>query len=284
MSNLKFAGKWKALALATAVLSICVLPAGAAINLNETQGGTVTEWEIGPEISYIKYEEPDVMEEKGVMGGVFGTYTVRLPQKVVLGVDGRFSYGQVDYDSVSTGSIDNISDFILEGRGYVGYDIAASANTRLTPYIGLGYRFLRDQLGGEVSTTGALGYDRESNYFYLPVGVKTLTALDNGWFLGFTVEYDAFLDGKQKSELGDAIAGIDTVENNQDEGYGMRGSVQIVKTMEQYDIFVEPFVRYWNIKQSDLQAVTFNGTPIGVVGYEPKNNSTEYGVKLGMHF
>ena len=48
--------------------------------------------------------------------------------------------------------------------------------------------------------------------------------------------------------------------------------------------FAEPFIRYWNIDQSDTQAITFGGRPIGVVGYEPKNNSTEFGIKLGMHF
>lgn len=260
------------------------LGANAAMNLSNDRSEMTTEFEVAPEISSIKYEEPNIATEKGLMYGISGAYTTRFPEKWVLGVDGRFSVGQVDYDSNGTGSIDNIWDYIIEVRGTAGYDLQVLNSTRVTPYLGLGYRFLRDELGGEVSTTNALGYDRQSAYFYLPIGVKTMTPLTNEWFVGLNVEYDIFLDGTQKSELGDAIAGLDTLENDQDQGYGVRGSIQVVKSSDRYDFFIEPFIRYWNIKQSDTKAVTYSGTPIGVVGYEPKNNSTEIGAKLGMHF
>jgi len=258
--------------------------AEAAINLNEPRTATTVEFEAGPELSYIKYEEPGIMEEKGVMGGVFGAITARLPEKIVIGADARFSFGEVEYDSVSTGSVDDITDYIFEIRGKVGYDLAVGDTTRVTPYIGLGYRFLRDELGGKVSTTGALGYDRESRYLYLPLGVETLTSLNNDWFVGLTFEFDIFLDGTQESELGDAIAGLDTLENDQNDGYGLRGSVKLVKASEKYDFFVEPFIRYWNIDRSDVKAVTFSGTPIGVIGFEPDNESTEFGARVGVHF
>src|SRR3989344_128212 len=89
---------------AAAMLVVPAL-AGAAINLNESRDTIFSEFELGPELSYIKYEEPDIMEEKGVMGGVFGAWTARTPQNVVLGIDGRLSFGQLDYDSGSTGSV-----------------------------------------------------------------------------------------------------------------------------------------------------------------------------------
>ena len=267
-----------------AVAFVSAPKADAAIDLNKSRDQMTSEYQVGPELSYIKYKEPGVAEEKGFMYGVFGDYAARFPEKWVLGADGRFSIGQVDYDSRNTGSIDNIWDFILEVRGHVGYDLTVLDSTRLTPYIGLGYRLLRDELGAEVSTTGHVGYDRQSQYFYLPIGVKTLTPLNNGWFLGLMGEFDVFLDGTQKSELGDAINGVDTLENDQNKGYGVRGSVKLVKTGEKYDFFVEPFVRYWHIDQSELSTVTVGGNPVGVVGYEPKNTSTEYGVQLGLHF
>ncbi len=263
-----------------------VLPlnANAAMNVNESHDSITSEFEVGPELSWIKYKEPGVAEEKGFMYGVFGDYTARFPSKVVLGVDGRFSLGQVDYDSNNTGSIDNIWDFIFEVKGDVGYDIAIMESTRLTPYVGLGYRLLRDELGGSSSTTGALGYDRQSQYFYLPIGVKTLTSLDNDWFLGLNAEFDVFLDGTQTSELGDAIGGLDDLENDQNDGYGVRGSVKLAKKGDRFDFFVEPFVRYWHIDDSERSTVTFSGTPIGLVGIEPHNTSTEIGARVGIHF
>ena len=241
-------------------------------------------FELGTEISNITYEEPDIMEEEGIFYGVVGAYTLRFPSHFVLGVDGKFAWGQVDYDSNSTGSIDDIDDWLAEVRVKGGYDLDIWDSTRLTPFAGLGYRFLRDELGGQTSTTGALGYDRESNYFYIPVGAETLTELNGGWSLGLTGEFDIFIAGIQKSELGDAIAGLDTLENDQDEGWGARGSIKLVKKSEKADWVIEPYYRYWDISQSDVQSITFSGTPIGVVGYEPDNKSMEWGVKLAVNF
>ncbi len=234
--------------------------------------------------SYIKYEEPDIMKETGWMAGVSGEYTARFPQHLVLGVDGRFAFGQVDYESNGTGTIDNINDFLGETRVTAGYDVYMESASRITPYAGFGYRFLRDELGGNISTTGAGGYDRESNYYYLPVGVKTLTSLDGDWFFGVKAEYDIFLNGTQKSMLGQALTGVDTLENDQNDGYGLKGSIQIIKRNERFNLLVEPFVNYWNIDQSELKAITYGGTPVGVVGYEPENNSTEVGLKIGLAY
>ncbi|OGW98450.1 MAG: hypothetical protein A2Z81_08360 [Omnitrophica WOR_2 bacterium GWA2_45_18] len=241
-------------------------------------------FELGTEASWIKYEEPDVMEEEGVMGGLNASLSERWANHVVVQADGHINWGSVDYDSNGTGSIDNISDFLGEARVSAGYDFYVLEASRVTPYVGFGYRYLLDEIGGETSSTGALGYDRESNYFYVPIGFETQTAINDSWRLGFTLEYDLFISGKQKSHLEDAIAGLDTLENDQDEGWGARGSIRLTKVSDRFDFFLEPFVRYWNIAQSDTKSITYSGTPIGVVGYEPKNNSTQGGVKLGMQF
>lgn len=244
-----------------------------------------TEIKIAPYASYIQYEEPDVMKETGFMGGLSGDFSVHWAEGLVLGADGSLAAGLVDYESNGTGSIDNISDFMFELRGSIGYDIWLSERSfRLTPFAGLGYRFLRDAAGGEVSTTGALGYDRHSNYAYIPVGIKVAANMNSDWKFGLNLEYDIFLKGLQQSELGDAISGLDTVEHDQDEGFGIRGSVSLTKKMKDFDLSFEPFVRYWDIEQSDTTPVTFGGTPIGVVSYEPKNTSTEIGLMVGVRY
>jgi len=263
------------------LLAIGFVPPAAADSMSSDNG--VTSYEVGTEVSYIRYEEPDIMDETGVMYGIYAKADANV-EGLALGAEGTINFGQVDYDSASTGSIDGINDFLAEVRATVGYNLTPDKKVEFTPYIGLGYRYLLDQLGGETSTTGALGYDRESNYLYLPIGIKAETGMDNGWTLGGTVEFDVFLHGWQKSHLEDAIAGLDTLTNDQDEGYGVRGSIKIAKKMDRVNILVEPFVRYWNIKQSNTKAVTFGGTPIGVVGYEPKNNSLQVGGRIGVEF
>lgn len=240
------------------------------------------EVEVGTEISYIKYEEPDVsVKDTGMMFGIVGSYAYH--DKLMLKLEGKWSYGQVDYDGqLSDGTpytISGINDYMLEFRGLVGQDFFVSETVAVTPYIGFGYRYLNDDPSFDPA-----GYERESNYFYSPVGIEAIAQMEDGWSLGGTVEFDIFWAGIQKSHLGDFFAGLDTLENDQKEGYGVRGSIRIRRQSDGFDFLIEPFIRYWNIAESETTPVTYSGKPIGIVGYEPSNNSIEIGSKIAARF
>ncbi len=231
-------------------------------------------WTVGAEMSHITYEEPDVMEEKGFMYGIGGSYTYH--KHIMLKAEGRFSYGQVDYKN--SGTTDNIDNYMLEFRGLGGYDFLIFNRSIITPYIGIGYRYLNDDSSGRVSSTGFAGYERESNYYYSPIGIETLTELNNGWSIGVLLEYDYFWKGKQKSNLG-SIVGYYDIENDQDDGDGWRGSIKLQKEYLKRFFILEPFVRYWDIEDSKTTT-----DPGGTTWYEPKNNSTEFGVNVSVAF
>ena len=201
----------------------------------------------------------------------------------MIRLDGRVAYGQVDYTSVGTGDLDNINDFVFETRVAGGYDFNMTGESLITPYIGIGYRYLYDDTSGKVSTNGALGYKRESNYLYIPVGADLHGPINEQWDVNFNTEFDIFIYGKQKSHLGDAIAGLNTVSNDQNDGFGVRGSIRFTRKNEKRDLFIEPFVRYWHINDSDISAVSYNGVIVGY-GLEPENKSFESGVKIGLRF
>lgn len=257
------------------------------------------QFDFGTEVSRIRYAEPNLMKNKGYMYGVFGAVTYRTAGQEgitswrdlfsgrsplsLFRLEGKFSYGIVDYESEGTGTLDDIPDYMLEFRGLTGFDVFPVAALRLTPYIGLGYRYLNDDSGGKTTTTGHFGYERESNYFYLPVGLETFVKGKAGWGFGMTVEYDVFLDGEQKSHLGDAVTGLNTLKNDQNSGYGLRGSLKVMKETRKFNFYLEPFIRYWKIDDSEISPVTYSGVIVGY-GREPENNSTEYGVKLGLQF
>lgn len=99
-------------------------------------------------------------------------------------------------------------------------------------------------MSGMTTSTGALVYERESNYLYSPIGVTIITPLRNGWSFGATVEYDIFWWGKQISHLSDAIPGLNDPENRQKKGYGARGSIKFQKKDEKIDFVIEPYIRY----------------------------------------
>ncbi len=240
-------------------------------------------FKVGPEISYIKYKEPGLMEEEGVMYGISASYTYHSNQNLLmLGIEGIFSYGEVDYDGeLSTGTpftVENIPDYMLEFRGLIGIDLPVKASY-ITVYTGIGYRYLNDDFHEESSG----GYERESNYLYSPIGLKITAPLGNDWSFGATAEGDIFWDGKQESHVSDVDSGLNDVENDQDKGYGLRGSVSFQKKLNNLWIEIEPFIRYWNIKQSDPEVLKFNGIPIAVIA-EPRNHSTQYGVMLLIAF
>ena len=233
-------------------------------------------WEIGPEISYIEYREPDIMSEKGLMYGIDAAYSYH--NGVMIKVAGRFSYGQVDYQNSVT--FNNIDDIIFEIRALGGYDFKLSKSLTMTPFIGLGYRYLRDDMAGRTSPAGSeKGYLRESNYYYSPIGIEAVNVFDNGWSAGVIIEYDYFWKGTQKSNFSTAVAGYNDVENDQNSGYGLRGSIMIKKQTARLFFAIEPFIRYWNIDQSEIQNLTDYETVL-----EPKNESTEIGVKFTIGF
>jgi len=203
------------------------------------------------------------------MYGIVGSYAYH--NYIMLKAEGKLAYGQLDYDGRTMGgdplTIKGIPNYMAEGRGLLGFDIAAKAIT-FTPYLGIGYRWLQDNTQEKYFG----GYKRESNRVYLPIGIEVVVNLGNGWSIGAAGEYDVFLWGKQKSYL--SQVGYVDVENKQTKGYGARGAISIAKKSNRVGFIIEPYVKYWNIDDSEIN--------LGV--YEPKNNSTEIGCKLAITF
>lgn len=266
----------------TAAISLTAVPVYAQTKVLPALT-PVRDFKAGIELSYINYEEESLdVEEKGPFVGVYGSFNFRpdwdFKPISVIHVDGHANYGMVDYSG--SGEIDDISNYMMEPRVWVGHDLVMN-NTRVTPYAGVGYRFLYDDGGGTQSSTGAFGYDRRSQYLYIPVGVEIATHAVPGWELGLTGEYDFFILGRQKSYLSE-FAGFPDLDNKQDEGYGIRGSIDIVKKTDSIDFHISPYIRYWNIEQSDT--VTATGSFFQVTGFEPQNESMEIGLRLGAQF
>jgi hypothetical protein len=270
-------------------------PPAHLLNLKPARKLPGNTFEMGGEVSHIRYEEPSVnVKDEGEMYGVFASYTHRFsnafqaenPDRDLMNmmrIDGKFSTGLVDYEG--SGTINDIRDYMFETRGVLGLDMNVAAyDARMTPYAGLGYRYLYDDTSDRVSSTGASGYRRKANYFYAPVGVEIEKHFNDNWSVELTTEYDFFLTGRQYSYLSDAVPGLNDIRNKQKKGWGARAGFKIIRSFEAVDFFVEPFFRYWKIEDSDFVRETFNGVPTGFVVYEPKNTSTEYGLKIGAKF
>lgn len=254
------------------IIAACVVVVGFMPQDSWAADAFGSGWDIGWETSAITYEEPNVMKQDGVMNGISASFTNH--QETLARVDARYSWGTVDYTSNGTGEQSGVDDYLWEMRFLIGKDIYRGGDNFITPYFGFGYRYLNDNSQGRLTTTGHSGYEREANYYYSPIGIWGGKRVCGSWLVSAMFEYDLFWRGVQRSNLSGAISGLDDVENEQNDGYGCRASVRIMKDNTRYVLFVEPFVCYWDIDRSEIA--------LGFV--EPENTSLEYGLKIGAYF
>ena len=237
-----------------------------AVGLAEPMG--MYTWEVGAEVFHNKYQEPGVMEEKGLGYGISGSLTYH--NKVMIRTEGRFNNWWTDYKG--SGTIDNIYDYLFEFRVLGGYDFQISNTFTITPYLGFGYRYLNDDFV----------YNRESNYYYSPIGLEILPKSKNTWSIGAAFEYDYFWKGRQLTHLADFYSFSSDVVNKQDDGYGLRGSIKLIKMGKKQVYVFEPYIRYWNIENSETVFGLLEGAPYDI--WEPKNRTTEIGLAFRVRF
>ena len=96
------------------------------------------------------------------------------------------------------------------------------------------------------------------------------------------MEYDHFWHGWQHSKLGDVYGTDMKIINDQENGWGMRASGKFVKEMGKHDILFGPYMKYWNI--DDSETVNFINDGIESEAMEPANTSLEIGGMFGVTF
>lgn len=169
--------------------------------------------EIDAEAFYFRYKEPNVMRDVGTMRGIYSRYAYRPLSGDILytnimnlyKIEGRYSFGEVDYEAENGAALNDIDDWSVELRGILGKEYLDAPFT-ITIYSGAGYRYLNDDTSGRTSTVGSTtyyGYQRESNYYYLPVGFEFSNRLDDAWSFTISGEYDWLVYGLQRSHLSD---------------------------------------------------------------------------------
>lgn len=259
-----------------ALPALLLVAYSAAIAQQPNPLATRSGLEVGAQVAGYEYLEPDIAKLSGNRLGIVGNGTLENEWGDFARIELRESFGRLKYEG--SGSKTGVPDLILEARVLVGRDwIGSSAS--LTTYLGLGYRYLFDDLRGN-SSTGAAGYRRYSNYLYAPVGFTTRFRLGDGWVLAPTLEADVFLLGKQISKLSDTgIAGLIDVTNTQHSGRGHRVSLMLERDRWAFGAWTH----YWHIAKSDVQSAGVAGGN-AITGVEPENYTRESGVELRYRF
>lgn len=243
---------------------------------------TTTGAELGLQVSSYRYEEDRngnfFMSLDGKKLGLSGSFTQTYGDNWYWGGDVRYASGNADYKSAGTGSKSANPDHYVDARITFGRDFDVGSQV-LSPYTGLGYRYLNSDLRG-YSTTGAAGYRRTSNYIYLPLGVTHRLRMGREARLATSVEYDYLVQGMQRSYMTDLPTGGYTsdLNNQQRRGYGLRLNVAYETEMWSAGVFYH----YWDIADSDIGVYTAPGLVYS--GYEPHNITRELGVQVKVRF
>ncbi|HYM99427.1 MAG TPA: hypothetical protein VET25_06765 [Aestuariivirgaceae bacterium] len=228
--------------------------------------------ELGVTLSNYEYEEPTIaVTLEGYKLGLDFSAIGSAGKDWFIRADARYEYGETDYTGSGTQCCN--PDWYYELRGTVGRDFDQGTYS-LSPYLGVGYRYLFNDIRGS-SSTGAVGYRRTSRYIYGPLGATHRLKLESNARLTTTLEYDFLIKGEQKSYLADTgITGLTDVVNEQPTGYGLRGSMYYEKNNWSFG----PWIQYWNIDRSDTASAGIAS------GFEPENETTEIGLRLGLRF
>ena len=255
--------------------------------------GTETGGEFGLQVSHYRYQEhvvanQEFMHLSGANYGATLSGNKSYQSGFFFGGDIRAVYGSHDYvggdENIYTGQVfpsthSGESDWLFETRAVAGKDFIFNnafwgyANFGLSPYAGLGFRYLYNNGQGN-DTNGVPGYERYSHYLYVPIGITPRFRVTDTTRLSLNMEYDYLLYGWQVSALGDEHPGETDLTNNQTTGYGFRSSLMF----ETKIIAFGPFFYYWNINQSDLQCNNAE------CGSEPHNQTIEYGLQGKIKF
>lgn len=206
------------------------------------------------------------MKNTGTLYGVAVSYT-HHEHPEFWRLEGGFSAGEVDYD----GALMDGTPYTMSGnddllinvralRGHVSY--AEGWDSQF--YAGFGYRYLNDD-----STQDPHGYNRHSNYLYVPLGLRTYRGLRDNWYLGLGGEFDLLLIGVQVSDIDGGVTNV------QWPGFGAKVSAELRRSDGSLDLAVTPFVQYWWVDDSDVSSEGW---------YEPRNNTLQYGLSLVWRF
>lgn len=252
-------------------VAAALLASSSAIAQQPDPLATHSGLEAGLQVAHYIYDEPGIAKLSGNRLGIVGTATLAGESGFFGKIDFRESYGRLTYEG--SGTMTGVPDVIFEVRALGGLD-GIGEGISLSPYLGLGYRYLYDNLMG-YSSTGTAGYRRYSNYLYAPVGLTVRIALGERWVLAPTGEVDVFILGKQKSMLSDASVGLNDVTNTQKHGSGYRAYLML----ENGSLAFGPWMHYWHIQDSDSQPI--GG---GRRGIEPENTTREYGLEVRYRF
>ncbi|MBA3676849.1 MAG: hypothetical protein H0W74_05530 [Sphingosinicella sp.] len=260
----------------------------------QTRGG----FEVGAEVFDYNYRERQdgqvVAKDDGIFGGASVGYIETVGGGAFLRARLNIAFGSVDYSSsgpiledpeIGEARLDNVPQSIGQLELHIGKDFMLSNGASITPFIGIGSRYLSDKSGGRETADGLAGYDREISYAYVPLGIAAGVPLGGRAILNLSAQYNWLAGGDSKSHFSAISRELPDVEVEFKDGHGYDASAMIGVPVGSKRIAFGPFFRSWKIDQSQSFILTNPEDPTESIElFEPKNRTTEVGFRLSLAF
>jgi hypothetical protein len=227
------------------------------------------------------------MQDNGIMYGVNGAYQLTYKDMVFLRPEARVVYGEVDYKNWRGADHRNngIPSMIVEPRLLGGGNIHISPHFKLSPYLGVGFRYKWDDVSDMKSQANISGVKRINKTWYIPIGSRFTYNFNYQWFIQGMAEYDWFISGRQLSYAKERYPS--PLVFKQKKGWGARGELLIGHHFDKVSVAFGPYMNYWKIEETKYVAYQWMsewGEVFTGSAYEPKNITKEIGLKLNFIF
>jgi hypothetical protein len=270
---------------------IAALLAGASFAPAAAQAQTRGGFEAGVEVFDYAYRERSegetVVYDDGRFAGFHLGYVERIGSGLFLRGKLSASVGSVDYrapDPAGDDRIENVDQAVGQLELHVGIDIPVGGGATMSPFTGLASRALIDESGGEISSGGLAGYDREIGYAYVPIGIGARVPVGKGALL-LSGQYNLVLSGTSKSKLSGIDPELPDLKLDLDGGHGFEATIAYQMAIGKHALSFGPFVRHWKLDRSEAFTITNPEDPSEAVEFfEPPSRTTELGLRLSFAF
>ena len=228
-----------------------------------------------------RFEGETIVRDDGEFIGFTAGYVETIGSGLFLRARLSTDFGSVDYRSGDE-RLKNVSQDIGQLELQIGRDFDLGSGATLTPFAGLAARVLNDHSGGEVTQGGLEGYDREISYGYVPIGLAAGIPVGSSMRLVLSAQYNWVVDGVSKSKLSKIDPELPDLKLELEGGHGVEASAMLSVPVGGNALSFGPFVRHWNLDRSE--SATFNEDDQVAEFFEPKNRTTEMGLRLSFEF
>ena len=270
------------LALAAGTAAVAAAPAEAQTRPGFELGGEIIDYSYSE-----RHEGTLVARDDGTFGGFGLGYVETIGGGSFLRARFHAGFGSIDYRSGDGATrIESVSQRTGLFELHFGKDFRLGAGgTAITPFIGVGSRVLIDESGGRTSNDGLEGYDRELGYAYVPIGVAAGFPVGGATRLTLSGQFNWLFGGHVESKFSELDPDIPDVRLDLDSGHGFEASAMLSAPVGGKAINLGPFVRHWNIDRSKSFVLSDPGGSGELIEFfEPRNRTTELGVRLSLSF